>query len=206
MNSWSSKEWKEKRQKRIANHLCQQCGKQTTLQVHHNKTDQNLYKLMERRIIRALIHEKMDSGKIPFRGKTIRILTCPLCHGKNQIFNPRYKNYTCQKCGEKSTLNSLNTETVRKPNYKLGRQEIKFFIRRYRKEIDSILKQKGAPPKPDYMNLNQDTVILCKVCHYALENGFDLCSICHLQYKKVQELMCSTCINQNSDAKHLIRE
>lgn len=194
MSTWSSKEWKEKRKKRISGQSCQQCGNQTDLQVHHNKTENKLYWVIERRIIKSLIKEKMDKGEIPFQGTYYRTLTCENCNSKAEIYNQRYKNYTCPYCKTKQKLEGDKVSHARKPNYKLGRQELKFFIRKYRKEIDLKLHEKNAPPKPDYMNLDLDTAVLCKTCHYALENGYDLCPTCKKNYKKFQDLLCSKCI------------
>ena len=196
MTTWQSKEWKDKRKERIENELCAQCGKTLALQVHHTYTDRNLYRIMERRIVKTLIKVKMDDGEIAFLGKQYQIFKCPSCQHKQKLSRLNQKTVTCKECQLKSNLTKHNTREVKEPNYNLGRTGVQLFIRRYRAEIDAELKGKQAPPKPDYMNLEQDTTVLCKVCHYALENGSDLCPKCKKNYRKIGNLMCRACSTQ----------
>lgn len=193
MSTWHTKEWQKNRKKRIEGQICQQCGKTLNLQVHHTYTQRNLYRIMERRVVRQLIREKMDRGEIPFQGIKERWLECQTCGNKQIIPNPRFKNVTCKKCNQKQALNSQNLKIIKKPNYNLGRTGLRIFIKKNREEIDLRLKAKNAPPVPSYMNLEEDTVILCKTCHYALENGYDLCLKCKENYKKFQETYCGKC-------------
>lgn len=198
MTSWHTKEWQDKRKKRIKDQVCQQCGKKLELQIHHTYTQQNLYRIMERRVVRQLIREKMDKGEIPFQGIEERWFVCQSCANRQKIPNPRYKNVTCKKCQQKQALNSQNMEIIKIPNYNLGRTGLRIFLQKHRTEIDSRLKAKKAPSKPDYMNLEVDTVVLCKTCHYALENGYDMCPKCKSNYKKIQEIYCSKCNSKSN--------
>ncbi len=193
MRSWNTKEWKSQRKKRIKGQVCQQCGKGMELQIHHTYTNQNLYRIMEKRIVKELVRHKMDAGEIPFQGKQYREATCSVCGHTQKITNTRHKRITCKNCRFKLDLSEVNCQLIKEPQYNLGKTGIRIFIKKYRAEIDQKLLEKNAPPEPDYMNLDHDTVVLCKTCHYALENGYDLCPMCKKNYKKIQDLQCSQC-------------
>ena len=150
---------------------------------------------MHKRVVKQLIIDKMQNGEIPFKGAQIKSINCPGCNQSFRISNSRLKKVTCQKCGFQFQIEKEKISVKRDYNYNLSRSEVILFIRRFGDEIDAILKNKGAPPKPDYMDLTQDTVVLCKTCHYALENGHDLCPKCKKNYKKIGELVCSSCTN-----------
>ncbi|QEE17142.1 hypothetical protein DSAG12_02974 [Promethearchaeum syntrophicum] len=192
--SWNTKEWKDQRKKLIQDQFCQQCGKKHDLQIHHHYTERSLRNIMERRVVKQLIESKMRSGEIPFQGKKERFFHCPLCDNQQIVSNNKYKNVTCKKCQKFQKLDESNTKIEVKYNFNLGKRGIRIFIWKYRDEINTILEEKHAPPIPNYMNLAQDTIILCKVCHYALENGHDLCPICKKNYKKIQNSMCFDCL------------
>jgi translation initiation factor 2 beta subunit (eIF-2beta)/eIF-5 len=190
---WGTKEWKQKQSDRVSGQKCQQCGSTDVLQVHHNSTDKKLYYIMQKRVIRQLIADKMQNGEIPFKGIQIKSIKCPSCDQSLIISNSRLKNIKCQKCGLQFQIEKEKIIVEREYNFNLSRSEMVLFIRRFEAEIDAIMKDKGAPPKPDYMDLTQDTIVLCKTCHYALENGHDICPKCKKNYKKIGDLDCSSC-------------
>jgi translation initiation factor 2 beta subunit (eIF-2beta)/eIF-5 len=199
--SWNTKEWKEKQSARVEGQVCQQCGSTDVRQVHHRNTDKKLYYTMYKLVVKQLIKEKMQAGEIPFKGTITREFHCPNCAQMIKISNMRYQFKTCPTCGKKSSINEGNLIIQREYNNNLSRSETLLFIRRYEQEIDTNMKAKRAPPKPDYMNLEQDTVVLCKTCHYALENGHDLCPICKKNYKKIGEPRCFTCLPDEEKRK-----
>ncbi|UYP44156.1 hypothetical protein NEF87_000441 [Candidatus Lokiarchaeum ossiferum] len=194
MKDWHTQEWKSKRKALIKGAKCSQCGKAAELQVHHNYSDSKLRNMMERRVVKELIKEKMHSGEIPFLGKEYRMLTCEKCGHSQIIRSIRFKNVTCKNCSTFQALTDLNTTISREYNYNLGRTGVKMFIRNHREEIERLLNEKNAPDSFDYMNLSQDTIVLCKTCHYALENGHDLCPSCKKNYKKIKYLSCWDCL------------
>lgn len=195
MKGWESQEWKSKRKSLIKDAKCSQCGKITELQIHHHYSDSKLRNLMEKRVVKELIKIKMDNGEIPPLGKEYRKFKCLKCCNTQLIQNSKYKNVTCKQCSSFQALTDLNTSIYREYNYNLGRTGVKMFIRNHRDEIDRILSERGAPKSFDYLNLNQDTVILCKTCHYALENGHNLCPACKKNYKKIKYISCWDCLS-----------
>ena len=192
--SWNTREWKDQREKVINGQVCQQCGKKTDLQIHHHYTDRFLYNIMERNVVKELIKTKMQSGEIPFQGTKTKTFHCPICNNEQKIPNRKYKNVTCKNCEKFQKLDKNNTAFDVEYNYNLGKRGIKIFIWKYRDEIDQKLAERQSPPTPKYTNLEQDTIVLCKVCHYALENGHDLCPNCKKNYKKIQNSLCFDCL------------
>lgn len=202
MKNWQTKSWKSQRTHLIDGQVCSQCGKKSDLQIHHTYLDNKLRNLMEHRIVRDLIKKKMDSGEISPMGKEFRELTCSKCGHHQKITHCTHRNVTCKKCHTFQALTSTNTTIRREYNYNLGRTGTKIFMKNYRAEIDRMLEDKKAPSAFNYEKLDQDTVILCKVCHYALENGYDMCPQCKKKYKKMNYLTCWDCLSD--EEKHAI--
>jgi hypothetical protein len=55
-----------------------------------------------------------------------------------------------------------------------------------------VCQQCGLTERLQVHHLNTD-----KTCHYALENGHELCSICKKNYKKIGEPSCFSCLSDD---------
>ena len=73
-------------------------------------------------------------------------------------------------------------------------EEYKAFIKQFHEEIDLGINQLDAPPEEDYFNLSEDTIILCKKCHHAIEHGLELCPQCKKNYKRKTFSTCFNCL------------
>ncbi|WP_048152643.1 hypothetical protein [Methanolacinia paynteri] len=195
---WASAAWKKQREKLLENAKCAWCGSAENLIIHHTHKTRNAKKSIERPIIKDLIREKVDSGEVD-NTKTILIFRCPEC-GSSQEVKGRVTT-TCKNCRTKVILNQVEKREATKPDYYLGRDGYKQFIKQYSLEIKARVEAKSGMSvnEPDYIDLECDTIVLCNRCHFALHNGMHLCPACKQRYTKYS--LCYSCLPEEEKRK-----
>ena len=198
---WALAAWKKQREKLPENSTCAWCGSAENLVIHHTHKTRNAKKHIERPTIKDLIGEKVDSGEIK-NTKTILTFICPKC-GSSQDVKGRVTT-TCNNCRTKVRLDRVEKREVIKPNYYLGREGYKQFIKQYASEIEALVKARCGESinEPEYIDLELDTIIICNRCHFAFHNGMHLCPACKQRYTR--HYLCYTCLSE--DEKKRIQE
>ncbi len=201
---WQTKAWKQQRAVLIKNASCEWCGSKEFLTVHHRHNIRRIRKFYFNKVARALIKYKMDVGEIKQQYKTYRECICPTCSNRQKI-GQRIKNYfSCKYCRNRIELSWVKITRKRELDYFLSKLGYKQFIKEYKDEINRILTLNGIPDEPNYLNLNEDTMILCRRCHFANENGLSLCPVCKKKYMGPQYNRCYGCLPD--EAKKRIEE
>jgi len=195
--SWNTKKYRDACAARIAGKTCIQCGSSEVLQVHHTLVKWKLYQKEEKEMAKLLIKEKMDKGEIEPQYKNFIKIKCPDCGAQYRAYfrsQSMPKTSTCRSCHTKLTLSESITTIEKELNYYIEKDGYIAFKEKYREEIKTRLKKKGVPDPPEYTDLSQDTIILCRKCHYAWHHGKTLCPICKKTYKRVHLPRCFYCL------------
>ena len=202
---WKTKEWKEQRASLIEGKSCEWCGSTEALSIHHTHETNRRYKQIERRVIRELIKEKVDSGEVitPKGDPTHLLFRCPECGvpGKEDlseyylrrtdIKDDSWIALVCPHCDTFIEV-PLRWEYLEcKPSYTLSRENFKTFCTLYKSEIEARI----GFSKQDYLDLSKDIMILCKRCHYALHKGKKLCPVCKSRYVSRRYSVCFKCLS-----------
>jgi hypothetical protein len=80
-----------------------------------------------------------------------------------------------------------------KEKRKFGKQNYQEFLKDKKLQTEIEIEHELHVQK--YMEFNpEDIIILCNRCHYAVENGKNLCPICKKRYKNQNFETCFDCI------------
>jgi hypothetical protein len=199
MKPWAKKSWKAQRIEFLKGKHCEQCGSIEDLIVHHHHLRRAIRMQIQKQIVRALIRLKVDKGEIQTPGIPKKKVTCPQCN-EIQVFPENRRTCTCAQCHAHFQFDQSNCVSVEVPSYFLDPKGYKQFLKSFKDEIEFLMKQAGAPEEPEYEDLTQDTVVLCKRCHFALHQGMDLCPLCKKKYKPVYRRSCFDCLPDKQKA------
>jgi len=198
---WALAAWRKQREKLLEGATCAWCGSAENLVVHHTHETRNARKRIARPIIRDLIREKVDSGEVNST-KTVLTFICPECNSSQEVKGSA--TTTCKNCRTKVKLDQVEMIEVSQPNYYIGREGYKQFLKQYASEIEARVKAQSGTglDEPEYTDLEQETVILCNRCHLALHKGMRLCPVCKQRYTRYGS--CYICLPEAEKAR--IRE
>jgi hypothetical protein len=208
--NYNSPDWRKKRADLIEGKSCEWCGSTDKLALHHTHETRDERRGIERKIIYELIKEKFSTGELQPKVLPLKYsMICPKCSSKiikhtkgtgSRIVPPFrgdincFHRYQCEKCQEytKIRFDEAKYEYIYEPVYKLTRDEYLQFLNNYKNEIEQKVShffQKEILPYEDM----QDTIILCKRCHYAVSHGLHLCPNCRKNYALNIYFLCKTC-------------
>jgi len=124
--------------------------------------------------------------------KTVLTFICPECGSSQDVKGS--VTTTCKNCRTKVKLDQVEMIEVSRPNYYLGQEGYKQFIKQYAPEIEALVNAQCGTTldEPEYTDLGQETVILCNRCHLALHKGMRLCPVCKQRYTRSG--LCYTCL------------
>lgn len=195
---WALAAWRKQREKLLEGATCAWCGSAENLVVHHTHETRNTLKRIARPIIRDLIREKVDSGEVNST-KTVLTFICPECGSSQDVKGS--VTTTCKNCRTRVKLDQVEMIEVSRPNYYIGREGYKEFLKQYASEIEARVKAQSGTTldEPEYTDLEQETVILCNRCHLALHKGMRLCPVCKQRYTRYGS--CYTCLPEAEKAR-----
>ena len=190
---WNTAEWKEKRKKLIKGKKCEWCGSITDLSIHHKKKKisyRKHYRLVSNRFLKKLIKEGTY--------KTSNKNSCPRCHSRSiyprKTLTPKFR---CTKCA-----NTFD-QPIKQSTSSVSRRDYVDFQKKNREIIREIVRSERQRSYEEYMTL-QDTKILCKKCHLAIEKGRVLCKVCKKKYHKRQYRKCWLCFKKAEKERKLV--
>jgi len=187
-NTWTSKEWKEKRKERIGD-TCEMCGtKGATMHLHHTYVSRTAYRDRQKTIVVALLHQKIDAGELKAPVKYRVKFTCKTCGIFDYSFAKKpIRSFVCPICKRR-----VIPEVSEYQSYYIGKIGYKKFIEANKQYLDDVLASEGYQ-NPEYLDLGTDTRTLCQRCHFATENGMLLCHLCKKQYMRPPNTTCWRC-------------
>jgi hypothetical protein len=200
MKPWLKTSWKNQRQEFLIGKKCIQCGTTENLVVHHHHKQREQRKIIQNKVVRQLIKEKIDKGEIQAPIKYRKRVSCPNCQVVSEFAENR-KSCTCEQCNHKIIFDNSNTKIITVPNYYIGPEGYKEFLKQYKEEIEAFMKEAGAPEDPEYEDLTKDTMVLCKRCHFSIHKGMNLCPVCKKKYKSFYQQTCFDCLPEKVKEK-----
>jgi ssDNA-binding Zn-finger/Zn-ribbon topoisomerase 1 len=187
---WATNAWKEQRVELISGKSCEWCGAKEELVVHHTHKKRQIQRRADKPIIRELIREKVDSGEINST-KIVQVFTCPECGSKQ--YAKGEETTTCKDCRKKVQLSTVDLRNETRPVYFLGKEGFKQFITKYAAEIEA--RRSVGYNVPEYTDLEEDTMILCNRCHFAIYKEMHLCPRCKSKYVPNRYGVCINCLS-----------
>lgn len=176
--AWQLKEWKDKREGLIKNKDCAICHSTNTLIIHHKKQPLR-YRIIRQRLCYDILKQKIQNDEIRCETIVTPMKVCPNCKHQNyyarDITKPKYRCNRCHFTFDEPE--DFNQET-KQINW-LDREK---FRGQYSPLIHKMALLSCKKQHEEYMDMN-DTVILCKRCHFLLHKGWKLCPKCKEQGK-----------------------
>jgi len=146
--------------------------------------------------------QKEIQENIKNRAQREQVKSCPNCDG-SQLSERKYQKpkYYCSNC--KSEFNTPKTRPTKK--YNKNQIQLNFLTQKRIKEMyinevvtsfyDEIKEEYESNIKKvvqDYLSM-ENTIVLCKKCHWNAENNRILCSKCKKHYNKYNIDKCKAC-------------
>lgn len=183
---WQTAAWKKARDEFLKNKVCEKCGSDENLVVHH------LHKLPSydehfRAVASSLIREGIGSKEIQPEFKN----ACPQCEYRSIYQRKTVKPiFKCIRCGHQFD------EPVIVPTDRLSKEDFKKFLFNNKERIEKIVEsQRDSYFQDEYLQF-KDCVVLCKKCHFLIHNGRDICPICKKNSKKIHYPSCWECFQK----------
>ena len=189
-NPWQSKLWQEFRVEHLKNH-CEKCGASGPvigLSIHHKKKLWP-YQMQWNGTARHIYEQTTGKSMLEQEKEPYNVVNrCPGC-GTGSIGRPRKTKSPKYRCGRCQTEFEEPTED---PQYKSRwTPDFRDFIEENRDRITGVVNETRDR---QYLDPSQ-VITVCKSCHFKLEHGLKLCTVCNKEWHKAKFKTCYNCIH-----------